>query len=339
MHKLAITAISSLSLGLVACGGDKIDQVREDFQNPTGSTSNKDAVIAVEAQSTGASPVMGLVSGGVPGALTAYGKQRGLEQVSVRHWESRAEELFQAWADARAGRDVVEQRAQLVGQGCANSAEANAAFEEIWREFVLDAAFGFGSASGDAEYSVDVNACSEGELEGSLSIYLKIEASDDEVFFEVKHTMDVCETSGAMACVRGETIMRASGTDDGGEASTAEVLSYWDVEGTWEDDGVTRTAALRGGVRIGGMSSASGDTATIEYLFYVQTPDGEEYSYVWTFTATNVGGMGEVSWTLRGADGEITCTATDTMVSCSGSADFSYTEAEAEAIESSWFGG
>jgi len=339
MRILGLTAITTLSLGLVACGGDKIDQVREDFQNPSGSTSNKDAVIAVQAQSNGSSPVMGLASGGVPGALTAYGKTRPLDQVSVRQWESRGEQLYQAWLDQRARPEVQSQPQALVGAGCASSEEANAAFEEIWTELVIDAAFGFGAASGDAEYNVDVDACSDGGLTGSLSVYLKIEADDDRFLFEVRQTMDVCETSDAMACVKGETIMRASGSDDGGSASTAEVLAYWDVESTWTDDGATRSAQIKGGVRIGGMSSSAGDTSTVEYLFYVRGPDGEEYSYVWVFSASNVGGVNEASWTLRGADGEITCTATEEMVSCTGSADISYTSAEADAVEAAWFGG
>lgn len=335
---LGLIATTSLSLGLVACGGDKIDQVRTDFASPSGSTANKDAVIAVEGQRSGASPAMGLAAGGVPGALTAYGKSRPLEQVSVRQWESRAEQLFQAYAARRAGAEVQTQRAALVGQGCADSPEANAAFEEIWREFVIDAAIGFGAASGDATYSVDVDACSDGELTGNLSIYLKIQASDDEVFFEVKQTMDVCENSGAMACVDGETVMRATGSDDGGSASTSEVLAYWDVKSSWQDDGVARNAQLKGGIRIAGSSNGMDATASIEYLFYVQGPDGQEFSYVWTLTAESTGGNGMVTWTLRGADGEVSCTADENMVSCTGSADFSYTSADADAIESTWFG-
>lgn len=339
LTKLGLIATTSLSLGLIACGTDTIDQVRNDLANPTGSTSNKDAVMAVQGQQSGSSPAMGLAAGGVPGALTAFGKTRGIEQVSVRHWQSRGDQLFKAIEARRAGAQENLRHDALVGTSCSNSAEANAAMEEVWKELLLDSVIGFGATTGDATYSVDVAACSNGDLSGDLSITLKIELKDDSVFFEVSQAMNVCETAGAKACVDGETTMRATGSETGAGASTAEVLAYWDVKASWQDDGATRSGQLKGGIRVSGSSSMGTDNAALEYLFYVQTPDGEEFSYVWTLSASSSNSMSTVKWSLRGNDGSIECTANDTMVTCTGSANFSYSEAEATAIEGLWFGG
>ncbi len=343
LTKLGLIATTSLSLGLIACGTDNIDQVRSDLANPTGLTADRDAVMAVQGQQSGSSPAMGLAAGGVPGqALTAYGKTRGIEQVAVRQWQTRGEQLFKAIAARKSGGQQNLRHDALVGTSCSNSAEANAAMEEIWKELVLDAAIGFGATTGDATYTVDVAACSNGELSGELAITLKIEIKDESVFFEVSQKMNLCETGGAMACVDGETTMRATAAETGPNASTAEVLAYWDVKASWQDNGATRSGQLKGGIRVGGSSSMGTDTAVIEYLFYIQTPDGQEYSYVWTLEASSSDSSSTVKWILRGADGSIECTASETMgdamVTCTGSANFSYTEAEAEALENLWFG-
>ncbi|MCB9646508.1 MAG: hypothetical protein H6730_07915 [Deltaproteobacteria bacterium] len=340
MKTLGLAAFTSLSLGLVACGGDPIDQIREDFQNPSGSTSNKEGVMAAQAQRDGANPVMGIAGAGIPGAaLTAEGKTRALEQVSATAWAPKALNMIRAArAAAKGSKQSFLTSAQFAGAGCSDDMAAQQAYEEIWQELILDAAFGVGAASGDASYTLDVSSCSDGELTGSMTVEIKISISDEETKFEVKQTMDICEVGGAEACVNGETVMRATASGTSSETEAAEILAYWDVSGTWHEDASTYSAQLKGGVRITATSGTAGDTAGIEYLFYVKAPDGEEYSYVFSISATNVGGMGTVSWTIRGADGEITCTATETEVSCTGTADFTYTGAEAAAVADDWFG-
>jgi hypothetical protein len=48
---------------------------------------------------------------------------------------------------------------------------------------------------------------------------------------------------------------------------------------------------------------------------------------------------GTVTWTLRGADGQISCTATETTVSCSGDATISFTTDDVAGLDDSWLEG
>lgn len=341
---LTLTTTLTLAAGITACGGDPIDQVRSDFESPSGSTADRDALIALEAQRSGGSPAADLASGGVPGlALMAEG-HGAMASVAPRQWASRADVLFDAWAARKAGRTIAFDRKALGAIGCASAEEANAAFEEIYRELFVDAIFGFGDASGDATFTVDVDRCSEGALSGSLTVELKMVASDDEIRFEVKQTMDLCEAEGAQACVDGETVMRATGRDEGGSASTSELLAYWDVQASWQSaDGAPLSGALRGGIRLLAQSTAMGGTGSVEYLYYLDAPDGTTYSFVYEIVASNVGGNGTVTWRIRGADGTLECTATETMdggqVSCTGDAPTSWSEADAIAVRTAWFAG
>lgn len=59
---------------------------------------------------------------------------------------------------------------------------------------------------------------------------------------------------------------------------------------------------------------ASEQGGAIEYLVYATGSDGREVSYVYTYTVTGDG----ASFTILGADGEVTCTvAADGQAECS----------------------
>src|SRR5687767_13289787 len=64
------------ALALSACGGNEpdIDQIKEDFANPTGDTQDKDSVIALHSKQDAAGGSLGLAAGPAQGfGLTAEG--------------------------------------------------------------------------------------------------------------------------------------------------------------------------------------------------------------------------------------------------------------------------
>src|SRR5262245_7348646 len=84
------------TLLLVACGGGPdINQIKADFDSPSGSVKSKDGMAAASGSldASGSAVVVG--GGGVPGtSLTASGKNVGLWQLNARRtWEARATSL------------------------------------------------------------------------------------------------------------------------------------------------------------------------------------------------------------------------------------------------------
>lgn len=335
---LGLIATTSFSLGLVACGGGlSVDQVRTDLDNPTGSVSNQNAVMAVEAKRDGSSPAIDLALGGVPGqsALTAYGKGR-LSQLSIRNWEVWAKLAHQAVQQKDLA--IAKQSQALVADTCTNGPEAQAAYEDLLQDLLTDAIFD-SSPNGSATFTVDLADCSNGELTGSMTIKLEIKLENDRFEFSVKETFDnACEVSDASACVNGEMLLAAI-AEDMSSSSTVEIIYAWELAATWTEGGAARTASVGGGMRLLAEATQSSAVAAYEFLYYVTTPDGERYAYVWRLTAESNGTGGTVTWSLRGADGEITCSADDTMISCTGSAEISFTTTDVDGLDASWLEG
>lgn len=336
------------SAALVACGGPDIEKVKADFESPSGSTKDQSGVIAASSKRDGSSGVMALGAGGVPGqSLTAARPRRGFDQANLgRTWGKRAESL----RDLLVTRKVPAQQQQNLGpSACDNSPEARAAYEEMISGFVGDA---LGTAlnpfsdtiSGSASYTQDFSTCSNGELTGSADIELEYEFSENRFRFAVTYNLDnVCETAGDQACISGEMIAEAliEGDDLMGQLS---FTTAWQVDGSWNDDGTRREATLSGGVRIKleGNQDGSG-SATLQYLVYVNTPDGDEYSYVWEVVAQGDGqGNGSVTWRCRGSDGSIDCHADEnggmcTATDASGTVVVSWTRDQEAGLDEEWF--
>ena len=334
---LGLAAVSSLSLGLVACGGGlDIDQVRHDLDNPSGSVSNQQAVMAVDAKRTGSGPALDLTIGGVPGqGLTAEGKG-ALSRLSVRNWESRARLAHKI---ALAGDAKLATQAQgLVADTCTNGPEAQQAYNDLFTDLLADAIFD-SSPNGSASFTVDLAECSDGALTGSMKIELEIKLEEGRSEFTVKESFDnACDTTDARACVNGEVLLSAVASDMSG-TEAAEIIYAWDLSATWTEDGVERSASVGGGMRLLAESTGSSALASFEVLFYVDTPEGQRYGYVWRWVAESSDMGGTVTWSLRGADGEITCTADETMVSCTGDASITFTSDDVSDLDPEWLGG
>ena len=55
-------------------------------------------------------------------------------------------------------------------------------------------------------------------------------------------------------------------------------------------------------------SNGTDSSVDIEYLLYVTSPDGEEYSYVLSLNASAGDDSVSAALSIRGSDGEISCT-------------------------------
>ena len=139
---------ATLSLALIACGGGPdIDQVKADFENPSGSTKDKNAVISASSQAGASSSVRILGAAGVPGqGLTAKGKLRAFSELSMI-------ERYAPFAERELYRLTKNETRALRTSDFIDSCDA-AAFEEasqeLQNELGLDLAFGGSSASADA---------------------------------------------------------------------------------------------------------------------------------------------------------------------------------------------
>src|SRR5262245_33029707 len=76
-----------LAVAVTACGGPDIDKVKADFENPSGSTTDKSGVIAAQGKQSAAgnNSALSLAGGGVPGfGLTATGRGSGFAKIAPR---------------------------------------------------------------------------------------------------------------------------------------------------------------------------------------------------------------------------------------------------------------
>lgn len=335
-RKLATALTIALSSAAIACGGPDIDQVKQDFESPSGSVTDKDAIVAANAKRDGSDPALSIAGGGVPGfGLTAYGKSDAFKKLNVRRtWESNIRDFHQHWA-AQNGIAVPARGAQVedFGTGCDDSPEVQAAMEALWRDLVGDALLGSKSASGSASYTLDLATCSE--YTGKISVDIEMKLSENSFSFKIDETFtNVC--SGDQECVTGDVNLEAAAdADEAGQAGQLTFVTAWKLAASWLEDGVAKTASLKGGVR----SLFNENGIDIEYLFYVTTPNGEEYSYVFKLVVDENGAR----WEIRGKNGSISCKVDENGGECTGTdangtATVAWTKEEARALDASWFG-
>ena len=138
---------------------------------------------------------------------------------------------------------------------------------------------------------------------------------------------NVCETSGTKSCLNGAMLMELSANSTTGRF---EFLTGWDFDAKWTEGNVQREASLKGGLRFGGTET----TFALEMLVYVTTPDGKEWSYVLSFSGDD---QGNGNFSIRGSDGELSCTISEESVSCTGNAELAWTLAEQSALSDDWY--
>jgi hypothetical protein len=348
MRKLAYALPATLSFALAACGGGPdIDQIKADFQNPSGSVKNKDAMVAASGNLDASGSAIEVAGGGVPGAsLSAAGKPIGFYQANIRRtWEPRARALRDYLNGDSSGIRALSEQSAF--DSCENSAEAQSAYEEASRDILADAANPFGNSkkiSGSASFKLDFGACSNGDLSGTAKVDIKIEAeqtgeNSGRFAFTVEYAFDhVCDlTTPEKSCLDGSVVMEAEavGADNFGSLT---FTSGWQLDGTWVDAGVDRSASLKGGIRSALEGSGDTGSAKIEILNYVTSPEGE-WSYVWTFAGSFDGEQAVVDVECRGSDGSASCHITEEGGTCSASdgSSVTWTAADEQSLGDDWF--
>lgn len=328
--KLSLTIAACATMILSACGGDRpsIDDVKQNFESPTGSSTDKSAVVSTNEKRTGSAPAHRIAGngGGFGFGLTAHGKQRGLERLQAPRMFNREFQRVKYFLEGKQQQAL--SAAQSSADPCVDDDAVEGALKSLFAEILLT-----GSGSGSFKYDVDANKCSEGELTGTMTVKGKIEASKDSFKFSIEQTLtDVCEVGGEKACVTGEFLIEMEAkSENGGELGNASFVTAWFATASWDDDGTPVTAEAKGGVRI----MADNTSASLEYLYYVKDKDGNEVTYVLRITA-NADGSGTLE--IRCADSEISCTvAADGSGMCTAKDDSSkvvveWTDAEAGAI-------
>ncbi len=308
LKQLTTTLAGAACFSLVACGGGgaDIDRVRADFENPTGSTKNEAAIQAVASKQSGTGALGGLAGLGVTGdALTAQGKGRIFEQFNQRKTFEHRARYFRAVYQG--GQNLQPLSPAQASGTCEDAEELQAAMMDLQEDFGRQLANGKEEFSGSVSYSIDLASCSAGEATGKVSGDIKIFISKTKFEFNVSQNFAaVCETGGQQACVDGglSLEMNGEGLED---MANFSYIAAWDIASSWVAGGATKTATYKGGIRT--VLASSGDTGSVsvEYLFYVTSPEGEEFSYVLSIKAEANGENGTASWSIRGKDGEISC--------------------------------
>lgn len=339
LRKISGAAVLTTALALTACGGGPdIDQVRADFDNPSGSTKDKTGVLAANGKRDASESALRLTTGvpGASGGLTAAGKAHGLDKIAPRAlWEQKLRSLYnqRMATEGRALRMAQDEEpigGDDFGSGCQDSPEAQAAFQELVTDLGVDAANPLGGSTADAsaEYTQDLASCSGGALTGTLEVAIEVELEEGKMRFAIEQGfVEVCEAEGAKTCINGTFIMEATMAGSGtGEDGSLEFLTAWELDATWTEDGAELSASTKGGIRMAVDNQMFG----LEYLVYCKDSAGEEVSYVLRF---QVNADGSMSLEYKGADGEMSCSVTsDGNGQCTGDSEMTWTDAEYDGV-------
>lgn len=315
-----------MAIAISACGGGPdVDQVRADFENPSGSTKDKNGVIAASGkQEASDNSALSLAGGGVPGLGLTATTQKGFEKIGPMRFI--APQLRRLGATSQALR--VSQDDDIINESCIDNADELA-------EALADADVSGGGDEVELSFTIEVGDASKcsSNLSGAFSISydLKVTATTQQIEAEAKYN-NVCD-SDTGSCLDGSMIIAGNFDNTSG---SSEMLMAWDFTSQYTDeDGKSQTIATKGGIRMTNTATES----TIEFLQYVRNSDGEEVSYVLKLGA-NVNG--DVSLDIRGTDGELVCQFSESTGTgtCSGmvdgeSFDLSWSEDEYDSVTES----
>ncbi len=313
----------ALVMGAVACGGSDpdIEQIKADFNSPSGSVNDQTGVIAANGKREASGGVLGL-TGASGQALTATGKVQGLAQLNPQRL---LDQRFRRIYYLAEGRKLSALSVDGDDFGCDNSAAAMAAQQDLENDLARSLIFSGGrKISANASYSVDLSECAA-DLSGNVKFTLKVEITQSKVQMQVKQVLsNVCESSGANACVDGTLL--ADATAEGGQAelSSLQFVTGWNLDASWDDEGVRQTAKTEGGVRL----AATDDEFSIEYLVYCADSSGNRVSYILRIAGSEMDGL---RLEMEGTDGKLSCTVKTTGEGvCMG------TDASGNSFEVNW---
>lgn len=324
------------AVGSFACSDRPgIDEVKEHFENPTGSTASKSSVIAATGKQDASSAAQRVAGNGnaFGFGLTAVGKRQGLERLQARTVFDREIRELKAMIAGKQELALITETGDR--DPCVDEDEVSGAFGEL----ALTLALG-GSGSADFSYEVDLEKCTNGEVTGTMSVDGEIELSKDSFRFFIEESLsNVCETVGEKACVDGEfAIEMAAEGDEMMNSGSLDFITAWFVSASWDEAGIRKSAEAKGGIRL----AANELNASLEILIYVVDTDGEEKSLVLRVSAD---ADGNATIEIRGSDGSISCVINaDGSGECvefvngaavMGEMKLSWTDIEAKEVENS----
>jgi hypothetical protein len=313
MMKRLLIPTTIVAMAISACGGPDIDKVKADFENPSGSAKDKNAVIAANGKqnTAGNSSALSLAGGGVPGL--------GLGSSAFTKIATKTIVARQIASIAQIGLHKSELRAQAASPACFQSSDATQASQDLAEAFMTG-----GSASASYSISVNLADCDVG-ASGSMEMSIDMKVDGQTISYDSEVTMNnVCEEATG-SCVDGG--MAQQGAIDLGSADMSNIfgsiklVSAWDFTATFKDAaGKDQSIKSKGGLRIGYSSDANGESGKIEYLEYVTDASGNEVSYVLIIEANS---NGDATLKIKCKDGELSCMFSESMGSgsCNGTID------------------
>lgn len=305
-----ITATAFVSFAVAACGGSdapSIDQIKADFENPSGSTKDKQSVAGAYSKQNSSQGAAGFAAGGFAGGgfgLTAADTDKLAP--------------FARFQPNRILAPALRARAMGYTYRGLSEAQTGACFTQA----DLIGGVSPGDTSGSFSSSKDLSTCAEG-MTGTLSIdgEWEVDTTAQSFRYKIEYTYaNVCVTADNL-CIDGSMAMEMeSGGSTTGTANFSLIAGWFYTlkEGT-------KTYETKGGMRLAANESGAG---RFEYLVYVKDSSGNEVSLVISYETD---GQGNAVLKIRGDDGSITCTVSaDGSGACDG--DLNWTAEDAETF-------
>ena len=289
-----------LALVVVGCGGgNSLSDVEDTLDNPTGSIMETDTVIAADQKRQSTSSATDLSNGNfLPFSIGQSGSlNRSIAMQSFKPFLKVVEEL----------RGPQPTALDLGNPGDSFNFDSDCfEFGEEAENITITET----KATGTIKGSQDISECdptATGTVDISIKFTIKGNLSQeriDSIEMDGKVTMtDVCETVDEKACMTG-TIDLGAKLDDIDEDQLEDLaivlLSQWDLDVSWDEDGTRQQINLVGGLR---FSIASTD-GKIELYVEAVNGSGETVTYTFEISFSSV----NASFVIRGADGTATCT-------------------------------
>lgn len=313
MMKRLLIPTTILAMAISACGGPDIDKVKADFENPSGSAKDKNAVIAANGKqnTAGNNSALSLAGGGVPGL--------GLGASSFARMAPKAIIGRQIAGIAAVAFHRSELRAQQASPACFMSSDTTQAQADLAEAFMSG-----GSASVSYTISANLGDCDIG-ASGTMDMSIDMKVDGQTISYEAEVTYgNVCEDATG-SCIDGGMAQQGAidlgGADMSNIFGSIKLVSAWDFTATFNDAaGKQQSIKSKGGLRVGFSSDANGESGKIEFLEYVTDASGNEVSYVLIIEANS---NGDATLKIKCKDGELSCMFSESMGSgsCTGTID------------------
>lgn len=303
LQTLSLTALFSSATFLTACGsGPSTSSIRSDLDNPTGSIQDQGGVSAAGSRSSNSGFAASF------GGTTPFGPTSGLTALNGRG-------RFQPLAPLQPMFNYLQQRTgKAVQLRALRNAQVDFSGDCYANAFAGVASdINPNSDSFSTSFDIDFGACAESGLTGSVKVSMSAKLNQGSGTFEYNadYTMNqVCTTGDAKICQDGSISMEGEGSI--GADVNMTIIAAWDMTISSNVGGASSTIADKGGMEM----KMSGDSVSLRIVAYVTNTAGEEVSYTLSLMVDDSSG----SFSIKGKDGELTCTVNNEGGSCTGDA-------------------